>query len=133
MLANAVKYTQPNGSVAVAIERENDMYLVRVKDTGMGIPKQALPHLFTKFYRVHGGLDSGSTGTGLGLFISKSIIERHNGAITVESEEGKGSTFTFSVPALDEQQLAALQSEESKEAVMRRHRGWVTKNIARRG
>ena len=133
LLANAVKYTQPNGSVAVAIERENDMYLVRVKDTGMGIPKQALPHLFTKFYRVHGGLDSGSTGTGLGLFISKSIIERHNGAITVESEEGKGSTFTFSVPALDEQQLAALQSEESKEAVMRRHRGWVTKNIARRG
>lgn len=131
LLTNAVKYTQPNGSVAISIEREDDMYLVHVKDTGLGIPRQALPHLFTKFYRVHGGLDSGSTGTGLGLFISKSIIERHNGSISVESEEGKGSTFTFSIPVLDEKRLAALQSEQSNEAVMRRHRGWVTKNIAR--
>lgn len=132
LLANAIKYTQPNGSVAVDFDLEQNKYVVRVRDTGIGIPQKALPNLFTKFYRVHGGLDSGSTGTGLGLFISKSIVERHHGTISVESEVNKGSIFTFSIPVLDETHLAAVQSEkQSEQTLTRRHRGWVTKNITR--
>lgn len=132
LLTNAIKYTEANGKVHVALDLEQNKYVVRVSDTGIGIPAKALPNLFTKFYRVHGGLDSGSTGTGLGLFISKSIIERHHGTITVNSEVGKGSTFTFTVPILDETHLAAVQSEQqSQQTLTRRHRGWVTKNITR--
>jgi two-component system phosphate regulon sensor histidine kinase PhoR len=132
LLTNAVKYTEPNGIVTVDFDLEGNKYVVRVRDTGIGIPQKSLPNLFTKFYRVHGGLDSGSTGTGLGLFISKSIVERHRGTITVESEVNKGSVFTFSIPVLDETHLAAVQSKEQAEQTLtRRHRGWVTKNITR--
>jgi len=132
LLANAVKYTNVNGSIRVELDLEHNNYVVRVNDTGIGIPQKAIPNLFTKFYRVHGGLDSGSTGTGLGLFISKSIVERHHGTISVQSEVNKGSTFTFSIPVLDETHLAAVQSEQqSQQTLTRRHRGWVTKNITR--
>ena len=112
--------------------REGKNFVIRFKDTGIGIPKQSLSNLFTKFYRVHGGLNSGSTGTGLGLFISKSIIERHGGTITVESEEGVGSTFTVTIPVLDEAKLAALQANDAKKTqATRGNRGWTTKNITR--
>lgn len=132
LLTNAIKYTQSQGTIDVSLRREGDTFVTRVKDTGIGIPKSALPYLFTKFYRVHGGLDSGSTGTGLGLFISKSIIERHNGSIGVESTEGSGSVFTFILPVLDEEKFAAMQTEkQSQQTFIRRHRGWVTKNITR--
>lgn len=131
LLTNAIKYTQPKGSVSVSLLSDGKTYKVDVKDTGIGIPSQAIPHLFTKFYRVHGGLDSGSTGTGLGLFISKSIIERHKGTVSVTSQENVGSTFTFTIPAIDEKQAATLQSNTHENETMRRHRGWVTKNITR--
>lgn len=130
LLANAVKYTDANGTVTVHLESQDQQYVVHVADTGIGIPQKAIPNLFTKFYRVHGGLDSGSTGTGLGLYISKSIMERHHGTISVESEVGKGSTFSFAIPVLSDAQLAAAQSGQEQN-ITRRHRGWVTKNIAR--
>lgn len=129
LLANAIKYTSPKGKVGVRLQRHDDTYKVTVTDTGIGIPKHAMSNLFTKFYRVHGGLDSGSTGTGLGLFISRSIIERHNGSIDVESEEGKGSVFTFAIPVFSQERLESIQDEGDK--TMRRQRGWVTKNTAR--
>jgi two-component system phosphate regulon sensor histidine kinase PhoR len=132
LLSNAVKYTPSKGSIDVQFVEKEGKYFIGVKDTGLGIPKSALPNLFSKFYRVHGGLDSGSTGTGLGLFISKSIAERHQGTITVESEEGKGSVFTFSMPkSTDEDIAAAKQQKQSIDLVIRGHRGWVTQNIDR--
>jgi PAS domain S-box-containing protein len=133
LINNAIKYTNSGGSIAILLGREGDNYVVHFKDTGIGIPKQSIQNLFTKFYRVHGGLNSGSTGTGLGLFISKSIMERHGGNITVESEEGVGSTFTITIPVLDEQRLAALQAQpqQSKATTHRGSHGWTTKNIAR--
>lgn len=132
LLTNALKYTEPHGAVRVTLRRDGDFYITSVHDTGVGIPKKALPYLFTKFYRVHGGLDSGSTGTGLGLFISKSIVERHNGTISVTSEEGAGSVFTFTIPVADEHQLAELkQQDQSAQTFIRRHRGWITKNTTR--
>lgn len=129
LLSNAVKYTDQHGRIDVLVGEKGDDYTVTVKDTGVGIPKQALPNLFTKFYRVHGGLNSGSTGTGLGLFIAKSIVERHGGTIMAESEEGVGSVFMFSIPKFDETKLASLQ--DSQPISTRRNRGWTTKNIAR--
>lgn len=132
LLTNAIKYTDPKGVIDVTLKEDGQLYTVSVRDTGMGIPKTALSNLFTKFYRVHGGLNSGSTGTGLGLFIAKSIIERHNGTISVTSQEGVGSTFTFTIPVFNEEQFAALQTgREAKIISTRRHRGWLTKNIDR--
>jgi two-component system phosphate regulon sensor histidine kinase PhoR len=132
LLSNAIKYTSEGGSVTVRLQKHEDTYSVNVEDTGIGIPKRALPHLFTKFYRVHGGLDSGSTGTGLGLFITKSIVERHGGTITVSSAEGKGSTFTFTLPVRYEQKGGpATKQEEVPKQSRRQHHGWFTKNIDR--
>lgn len=130
IISNAIKYTEPHGAVHVTLTRDNDHFAVQVRDTGIGIPKKALPYLFTKFYRVHGGLDSGSTGTGLGLFISKSIMERHNGTIGVTSQEGVGSIFTFAIPVLDENH-SAPKEDQQEQTLTRRHRGWVTKDTAR--
>lgn len=132
LLANAIKYTEPKGKVQVMFAQKGDTYTIDVKDTGIGIPEQALQYLFTKFYRVHGGLDSGSTGTGLGLFIAKSIAERHHGTITVVSKENVGSTFTLTLPIFTDERLATMQpQDDNKETIVRRKRGWITKNITR--
>ena len=98
LLANAIAYTDINGSVTILFEEKEGEVITHIKDTGQGIPKEALPHLFTKFYRVSGKLEQGSKGTGLGLYIAKAIIDMHNGKIWVESEVGIGSTFSFSLP-----------------------------------
>ncbi len=131
LISNAVKYTDVGGRVVVTLDERPTTYEVTVKDNGMGIPKAAIPNLFTKFYRVHGGLNSGSTGTGLGLFIAKSIIEHHNGTINVESQEGRGSTFRFSLPILTEERSAQLVNSALDATNTRRKRGWTTKNTAR--
>lgn len=98
LISNAINYTAPGGSIQVWIDIEKDYVTTHVKDTGEGIPKEAIPHLFTKFFRVSGNLEQGSKGTGLGLYICKSIIDVHQGKIWVESELGKGSIFSFSIP-----------------------------------
>jgi two-component system phosphate regulon sensor histidine kinase PhoR len=132
LLSNALKYTQEGDRIDVTLRRTGDMYDVSIADTGIGIAKEAQAHLFTKFYRVHGGLDSGSTGTGLGLYIAKSIVERFRGTIEVESTEGKGSTFTCHLPVYSDAWLASSQSDkEMTSTTVRRKRGWVTKNITR--
>jgi signal transduction histidine kinase len=130
LIENAIKYTPNNGHVDIKLTDQSDHYTVAITDDGIGIPANALPYLFTKFYRVHGGLESGSTGTGLGLFIAKSIIERHGGTIAVESNHGQGSIFTVTIPKFTDQRFAELREAKGAENVSRR-RGWTTKNIAR--
>jgi PAS domain S-box-containing protein len=98
LVSNAINYTDPGGTVTVWLESNEEEVTTYVKDTGIGIPAEALSHLFTKFFRVSGPLEQGSKGTGLGLYISKSIVEMHHGRIWVESELNKGSTFMFSLP-----------------------------------
>ena len=117
LVANAINYTQPKGHISILAKvihdekREAKDYIqIAVKDTGEGIPKDALGHLFTKFFRVSGILEQGSKGTGLGLFISKTIMMLHNGDIWAESELGKGSTFTFIIPVASEQQIQSAQA-----------------------
>lgn len=104
LLSNAITYTQSGGKITVSIEKKEREVITHVTDTGSGIPKEALSHLFTKFFRVSAPLEVGSKGTGLGLYISKAIITMHRGRIWVESEVGKGSTFSFTLPIAPTQQ-----------------------------
>jgi signal transduction histidine kinase len=88
LLGNAVKFSDPGGSVSIKVEKQKDQLLFQVSDRGIGIPEEAKAHLFERFYR----------GTGLGLYISKQIIEAHGGRIWADSKLGKGSTFSFTLP-----------------------------------
>lgn len=100
LITNAINYTNPNGKIIVSVEQKEHEIVTSVTDTGIGIPADAISHLFTKFFRVTDGLtqQASSQGNGLGLYISKSIVEMHKGKIWVESTVGKGSTFSFSIP-----------------------------------
>ena len=98
LLSNAIAYTKEGGKVTIWTERKDDLVVTHVQDTGEGIPKESLQHLFTKFFRISGKLEQTTKGTGLGLYISKEIIQMHHGEIWVESEAGVGSTFSFSLP-----------------------------------
>lgn len=100
LLSNAISYTYTGGSVEVMLEYKNNELITHIKDTGEGIPEEAQSKLFTKFFRVAGTLAQGSKGTGLGLYISKAIVEMHGGHIWVESELGKGSIFSFTIPTV---------------------------------
>lgn len=97
LLSNAISYTQVGGKIKVWFDETADEVITHIADNGQGISKEALPHLFTKFFRVSGPLEQGSKGTGLGLYIAKSIVNLHKGKIWAQSEEGKGSTFSFSL------------------------------------
>jgi signal transduction histidine kinase len=96
---NAVKFTRPGGEVTVGLTREGDSVRVTIRDTGIGIPADQLPHLFQKFYQVDPSATREFGGAGLGLSISKALVEAHGGEMGVESVEGQGSTFWFTLPA----------------------------------
>jgi len=101
LLTNAIKYNREGGSVTVraSCEDQSHAITVQVEDTGLGISQQNLPHMFEKFYRVS-DTEGYTSGTGLGLPITKKLIEAHNGQIWVESEFEKGTTFTFTLPII---------------------------------
>ncbi|MEK9194363.1 MAG: ATP-binding protein, partial [Patescibacteria group bacterium] len=100
LVDNALRYNSKGGNVTVDVEALKDKPFVRVgvKDTGVGIPKEGLQKLFTKFYRGENVLEIEPNGSGLGLYIAKNIVERHGGEIGVESVLGRGSTFWFTLP-----------------------------------
>jgi signal transduction histidine kinase len=96
LLGNAIKYTASGGRVTIHTTRENGCVAVAFRDTGRGIPADEIPHLFEKYRRVREA--KRTEGTGLGLFIAKTIVEAHGGDIRVESTPGVGSTFTVLLP-----------------------------------
>ncbi len=98
LIGNAIKYMGGAGKVTVSHERKEGKLITYIADTGLGMSKEAQEKLFQKFYRVQTEKTRDITGTGLGLFIVKEIIEKMNGTIWVISEEGKGSTFAFALP-----------------------------------
>ena len=101
LVENAVKYTPTGGSVDVVLQRTGkDEIEIKVTDTGIGIPGEALPHLFEEFYRAANAKASDEIGTGLGLAIVKDLADRYGGRIEVESVVGQGSTFTVTLPTL---------------------------------
>ncbi len=97
LVSNAVKYCNSGDDITISVMREEDHVTVSVADTGPGIPSDALPSIFERFYRVPGS-ERRAVGTGLGLAITQQIIEAHGGTIFVNSEEGQGATFTFTLP-----------------------------------
>lgn len=97
LVGNAINYTAAGGKVDIKVTTDKEKATISIIDNGQGIPASAISHLFTKFYRVQSSLAMGSKGTGLGLYISKAIIDAHRGKIWVESVEGKGSTFSFTL------------------------------------
>ena len=99
LVENAIKYTRANGRVKVRLEEWFDSIILKVEDTGIGIPTEHLPRLFERFYRVDKARHRAEGGTGLGLAIVKHIVIAFGGTIQVESEPGKGSIFTITLPA----------------------------------
>jgi len=99
LLSNAAKYSDPGDTITLAAKTTGQEIMVAVSDTGPGIAEDQLPHLFHKFARLP-GKERQVTGTGLGLVISRQIVEAHNGRIWVESEVGQGTTFWFSLPII---------------------------------
>jgi len=97
IIGNAVKYTPEGGQIEVRTSCDDNFLRVEVQDSGIGIPTDDLPRIFDKFYRVK-GKTRGITGSGLGLSVTKSILEAHRGEILVESGEKSGSTFTVLLP-----------------------------------
>lgn len=99
IVGNALKYTPEGGQVEITARQQAGSVLLTVKDTGVGIAAEHLPHVFTRFYRVDKSRARASGGSGIGLTIARSIVEAHGGKIWVESAgSGKGSTFTFTLP-----------------------------------
>jgi signal transduction histidine kinase len=100
LISNAIKYTPPGGSIAITLGSENGQVTGTVRDTGIGIPVESLPHIFEEFYRTDEAKAMVAQGTGLGLSITRRLIETYGGHIEVQSQAGKGSTFKFKLPRL---------------------------------
>ncbi len=100
---NAIKYTDEGGHIDIRIDTENDDALLQVQDTGMGIPEKDLPYLFDRFYRVDKARSRSTGGTGLGLSIVREVIAMHDGDITVASKEQEGTTFSITLPLVQEE------------------------------
>ncbi len=109
---NAVKYTD-TGKISIGITGDDKIIQTYVKDTGVGIPPEDVPHLFQKFYRVDNSATRVINGTGLGLFIARKIVELYNGKIWVESTLGEGSTFFINLPRLTNEKIEELKQNPS--------------------
>lgn len=101
LVENGIKYNTKGGKLNIEMFRQEDNLMLQIGDTGVGIPKESLAHIFERFYRVDKDRSRSSGGSGLGLSIVRSLVERNNGSIQVESEVGIGTTFTLSFPIFD--------------------------------
>jgi signal transduction histidine kinase len=97
LVSNAIKYNRIGGEVFIKAEDAGEFIRLKVRDTGLGIPKKAQAKVFERFYRVESKEHMSIEGTGLGLAIVKGVIEKHGGEVALESESGKGSTFSFTI------------------------------------
>ena len=101
LIENGIKYNLPGGSLTIQLRREGENAILEISDTGMGIPEDAIDHIFERFYRVDKARSRASGGSGLGLAIVRTIVRRNRGEISVSSTVGNGTTFTVSFPAFD--------------------------------
>jgi signal transduction histidine kinase len=99
LVSNAIKYTPSGGKINIDLSQRNGLVRWSIRDTGIGIPKRSQSQLFEKFFRADNVFAIETEGTGLGLYMVRLILKSSGGRIWCESEEGKGSTFTFEIPA----------------------------------
>jgi CheY-like chemotaxis protein/nitrogen-specific signal transduction histidine kinase len=123
LLSNAAKYTPPGGLLQVEVRREHDLGIIRVRDNGAGIGADMLPHIFDLFTQAERSLDRSQGGLGIGLALTRKLVELHGGEVTAASEgEGKGSEFCVTLPLLLPNQRAAATDatpDPSRDAVRR--------------
>jgi signal transduction histidine kinase len=98
LIENAIKYTSPGGSITVKVFCKDNWVYVEVTDTGIGIPTEQIHYVFSKFFRAENAQLYQTSGTGIGLYLAKNIVEYHGGKISFRTKENKGSVFTFSLP-----------------------------------
>lgn len=127
LIDNAIKYTAEGGIIQINAAVEGNFVVCSVTDNGIGIPANVMPQLFQRFYRSHRSRENVS-GTGLGLYITRAIIQAHGGSISVQSHEGKGTTFAFTVPIYD---TIADKLDQEGEITTGQH-GWIRNHGMRR-
>ena len=125
LVDNAIKYSHEGGSVLVNATTKGDFVEISVTDYGIGMPSNVVNNLFRKFYRSHRSRES-VAGTGIGLYLSKAVVDSHGGYISVKSEVGDGSTFTFGVPTYASVENKIKEGEGRNQAIIRQqNEGWI--------
>jgi len=132
LIDNAIKYSNEGGSIYITASVAGDFVEVAVQDHGIGMPESVVNNLFQKFYRSHRSRET-VAGTGIGLYISKAIIESHGGIISVQSEDGKGSTFTVSIPIYATVADKLIAGDNSNESLISEGKGWIKNHSMFRG
>lgn len=132
LIDNAIKYSNEGGQIVVTAEVVANYVEVSVKDRGIGMPSNVIPNLFHKFYRSHRSRET-VAGTGIGLYITKAIVESHSGTITARSAEREGSTFTFSLPIYDTVAEKLKAGNNSNQQLIEHGSGWIRNHSMYRG
>jgi signal transduction histidine kinase len=124
LIDNAIKYSYEGGVINVTAKVNGDFVEVAVQDNGIGMPENVVSNLFQKFYRSHRSRET-VAGTGIGLYISRAIVESHGGNISVRSQDGHGSTFTVSIPIYSTVAEKLQASNNSNEGLISEGQGWI--------
>jgi len=132
LIDNAIKYSNEGGSIDVTAAVSGDFVEISIQDHGIGMPESVVGNLFQKFYRSHRSRET-VAGTGIGLYISKAIVESHGGTISVRSEDGRGSTFTISLPIYSTVADKLRKGDNSNEGLISEGKGWIKNHSMFRG
>lgn len=132
LIDNAIKYSNEGGSINVAATTKGDLVELTIEDHGIGMPASVIGNLFQKFYRSHRSRET-VAGTGIGLYISKAIVESHGGTISVRSEEGRGSTFIVSLPTFASVAEKLKAGDNSNKGLIDQGSGWIKNHSMYRG
>ena len=132
LIDNAIKYSNEGGVINVSASVKGDFVEVLVEDHGIGMPSGVISNLFQKFYRSHRSRET-VAGTGIGLYISKAIVESHGGNISVRSEDGKGSTFIVSLPTYQSVATKLKAGDNSNEGLIDQNGSWIKNHSMYRG
>jgi signal transduction histidine kinase len=132
LIDNAIKYSHDGGEIIITAYKDEDFIETTVQDFGIGIPGSIVGHLFTKFYRSHRSRET-ITGTGLGLYLCKAIVESHGGTIWVRSEEGQGATFGFRLPIYASVAATMQNEDNSNKDIIHSSHGWIKNHTYYRG
>jgi signal transduction histidine kinase len=132
LIDNAIKYSHEGSVINISAKTYGDFVEVSVQDHGIGMPENVVSQLFQKFYRSHRSREA-VAGTGIGLYISKAIVESHGGTISVRSEDGKGSTFTILLPIYATVADKLKAGDNSNESMISEGKGWINNHSMFRG